>query len=425
MTETLQILLRSIVVCACPTALLFAMSGFKCRRKVVWMVYSVIVIAGAAICAALIFTAGVERMRQLYFLILMVPSLLFLLLATKDKPFQILFNFFTAVNAIYLTSILSHFALGVKEEPIWADALIRMAIFALLLYLFTRRLREPYRFIADNMQSGWRAIATLPFLFFALVMFLGLYPHIRTDNLMAVVFLYVILCMVYYVIYQVFRSTYTMLKVRSDNETLQTQILAFSGQAEALRRNEEQIRIYRHDMRHYIAQVSMLLQDGKTEAALQILGDFDQLAKKTKLPSYCENTTVNAILSFYYIQAQESGIQIDSNCSIPQALSIEPLELAMVVANALENAITACKKLPEQDRRISVLCISRPQFVLEISNTYDGHAQFDENHLPVTDKDGHGIGTRSILAFAKKHRAVIDYKADGALFQFRLLLSDH
>lgn len=422
--------LRQLVTNGFPVALIFAMSRFKCSRKTGWIVFSILAVLGTALNSILIFTVGPERMKQVYALVLLVPSLLFLLFATKDKPSQILFNFFTAINAVYLTSILSHFilngALDRENEMVWQDALVRGLIFAVILFLFVRYLREPYQFLATHMKkSGWRVLSVVPMLFFGLVMFLGLYPHVRTDNLPAVTFLYVILGFVYFIIYEVFHSTYSLLKIQGDNDALKSQVQAMDRQVEILRQNEEQVRIYRHDMRHYIADVTALLQAGETKEALRVLGGFDERNQRTELPVYCKDKTVNAILTFYFHQAKELGIEVACDCALPAELPVEAAELAMVFANALENAIHACRKLPDgAEKKITVRCVRSPVIVLEIANTYDGHVKLDENHHPVTEKEGHGIGTRSILAFVEKYDAVLDYKVDDKLFRLRVLINN-
>lgn len=422
--------LRQLVTNGFPVALIFSMSRFKCSRKIVWIVFSVITILGTAANSLLIFTVGPEGMKQVYALVLLVPSLLFLLFATKDKPSQILFNFFTAINTVYLTSILSHFilngALDREIEMIWQDALIRSLLFAIILFLFVRYLREPYQFLATHMKkSGWRVLSVVPMLFFGLVMFLGLYPHVRTDNLYAVTFLYVILGFVYFIIYEVFHSTYSLLKIQGDNDALKFQVQAMERQAEILRQNEEQVRIYRHDMRHYIADVTALLQGGETEEALRVLGGFDDRNRRTELPVYCKNRTVNAILTFYFQQAKELGIEAVCDCALSEELPVEAAELAMVFANALENAIHACQKQPDgAEKNITVRCVRNPVIVLEIANTYGGHVKLDENNQPVTAEEGHGIGTRSILAFVEKYDAVLDYKVDDKLFRLRVLINN-
>lgn len=427
---TVQTVLRQLVSNGFLVALIFAMSRFKCSRKTVWFFFAMIAVVGTAVNSALIFTTGSERMKQVYALVLLIPSLLFLLLTTKDRPSQLLFNFFTAINAVYLTSILSHFLLGGaldrEDSLIWLDALVRGVLFSVILFLFVRYLREPYHFLAEHMKkSSWRVLAVIPMLFFGLVMFLGLYPHVRTDNLLGVTFLYVILGFVYFIIYQVFHSTYSLLKIQHDNDTLLFQVQAMERQAEMLRQSNEQMRIYRHDMRHYIAGVITLLKDGDAAEALKVLGDFDELNQKTVLPDYCDNPTVNAILAYYLQQAEDAEIQVEAECYVPLELPVGSAELAMVLANALENAIHACGKLSgEQEKSIAVRILHVPHLVLEVVNTYDGEVQFDNEGLPAAKESGHGIGTRSIAAFAEKYGAVIDYQADETMFRFRLLVNN-
>ena len=425
-----QTVLRQLVTNGFPIALLFAMSRFKCGRRIVWLFFTGITVIGAAVNSTLIFTVGPERMKQVYALVLLIPSLLFLLFTTKDRPSQLLFNFFTAINAVYLTSILSHFLLGGtldrEDSLIWLDALVRGVLFSAILFLFVRYLREPYQFLAEHMKkSGWRVMSVIPMLFFGLVMFLGLYPHVRTDNLLGVAFLYVILGFVYYIIYQVFHSTYSLLKTQNDNDTLMSQVQVMERQAGMLRQSNEQVRIYRHDMRHFAAEITTLLKAGDTAEALKVLGDFDELNQKTVLPDYCDNPTVNAILAYYLKQAEEAGIRVEADCYVSANLPVKAAELAMVLANALENAIHACEKLPEErEKKIAVRILHTPHLVLEVANTYDGEAQFDSEGLPVARESGHGIGTRSILAFAEKYDAVIDYQADETLFRLRLLVNN-
>ena len=126
--HNIEIIFRQFVSCAAPVFLIFSMSDFKCKKRTAGIVLSGIIVLGTVICSLILFTVSTERMRQLYFIILLVPSLVFLLAATKDRLSQIFFNYFTAINVFYLTSIISHYLLGNKEEPIWADVLIRMII---------------------------------------------------------------------------------------------------------------------------------------------------------------------------------------------------------------------------------------------------------------------------------------------------------
>ena len=313
---------------------------------------------------------------------------------------------------------------GSDGEPIWGDALFRLVFFGLVFFLFVRYLREAYHFIAANMKRDWRVMATLPFLFFALVMFLGLYPHKRTDNLMGVVFLYVILCVVYFVIYQVFHNTYSLLKATSENDALKSQVEALHRQADAVSRNEEKIRVYRHDMRFITQAAASMLERGDVAGALRYLGESDAKLNETSFVHYCENTVLDALIAYYVERAQEQEIKVTAHMDLGGALPADEMELSTVFANALENAIHACAKLPDGAARyIELTAVSSPHFCIEIANTYTGQVAFDDEGFPVTQEPEHGLGTRSIAAFMKKYDAVYSYQLANGVFRFQFLIN--
>ncbi|MCI8512360.1 MAG: ATP-binding protein [Lachnospiraceae bacterium] len=60
--------------------------------------------------------------------------------------------------------------------------------------------------------------------------------------------------------------------------------------------------------------------------------------------------------------------------------------------------------------------------MFEIANTYEGTIEFTRGGLPVSNRDGHGIGMHSIMAFAEKHNAVCCFRAEGGWFKVQIAL---
>ena len=59
-------------------------------------------------------------------------------------------------------------------------------------------------------------------------------------------------------------------------------------------------------------------------------------------------------------------------------------------------------------------------FALE--NACDGTARLDSRGLPVADRRGHGLGTRSITAFCEKYGALCTYRLSEGWFSLRVVL---
>ena len=96
--------------------------------------------------------------------------------------------------------------------------------------------------------------------------------------------------------------------------------------------------------------------------------------------------------------------------------------MAIVVANALENAIHACMELPAGQREIRCKMVSTPGLMLEISNPCTGDLAFDGNGLPVTQRANHGLGVQSISAFCRKTGAVYRFNLIDGWFHLMLVL---
>ena len=75
----IQQILRMLITYAFPVALIFSMSRFRCRRRTMWLAFLLITLFGTAVSTFQFLYPGMERMKQLYALNLLVPCLIFLL----------------------------------------------------------------------------------------------------------------------------------------------------------------------------------------------------------------------------------------------------------------------------------------------------------------------------------------------------------
>ena len=179
-------------------------------------------------------------------------------------------------------------------------------------------------------------------------------------------------------------------------------------------RQEDVMRI-RHDLRHYNRVLLSLLENGETKKAEEMIVAQEGELLSTTLPAYCHNPVINAVLAIYLGRAEEQGIPVTHSVLLPPELTVEENDLAMLLANVLENAINASMKQPEDRRAISLsLQYHAPQYVLSVENRFDGVVVTGEDGLPVTAVQGHGFGMASLSAFQKKYRGEVAFsQQDG------------
>ncbi len=209
---------------------------------------------------------------------------------------------------------------------------------------------------------------------------------------------------------------------RVQADILSTQVSALEGRLETARAADEAIRIERHDLRHRLQTVAALVEKGESAEALAYIGASQERLDELQPERWCRNPVLDAILASYFQQARRQGIAVEASLAIPDELPVDPAELSTVFANALENAIHACAAVPAGERRIVCKCIHRPQLMLEVANTCAGEVPLGADGLPVADRRGHGLGTRSIAAFCEKHGAVCSCRAADGWFRLRVVL---
>ena len=183
----------------------------------------------------------------------------------------------------------------------------------------------------------------------------------------------------------------------------------------------QQDRALRHDRRHFEALLLSLLQDGKMGEVKEYLEE--RLSQEPRAAvRYCENPTVNAAISHYAAMAEREDIRVQVSANIPYNPGVDEMQLAIAISNLLENAINACKELPEGDRFIEIKASFKQQLLFEVSNACKGVVPLDEEGHPFTSKSGHGIGTRSVLAFAAQTDSLVKYIAGDGVFKVRMII---
>lgn len=362
-----------------------------------------------------------------YPLTIHLPVFLIFFCLSKYRGFRLLFNLLTAVFLCNLIALFGGLTSSAFNSNTIVSLLSRLALFPPILFFVIKIVRPLYLQMLDKLKKGWALFCLIPALSYASNYLLAIYPvniFARQESILPLLLSDAIIIAAYSVIIIFFRQTQRHFTIQNEQQLLNSQVHALENQLNAVSEAEKKTTILHHDMRHYIQNIAAILKSDGIVAAMGFLGQFDVMFEQKTITRYCENLTINAILNYYLELAKKQGVTVSTHLEIAEKMPVDGIELSAVFANAIENALVACEKLPkEAERFIELTCISKPHFVLEIANTYNGEVLLDRTGLPMSREEGHGIGTRSIDAFAKKHNAILDYQTENGLFKLRILMN--
>ena len=177
---------------------------------------------------------------------------------------------------------------------------------------------------------------------------------------------------------------------------------------------------YRHDMRHHFSLLQGLASKGRTEEIKEYLRTAQSDIDAITPIRFCENETVNLILSAFATKAKHSDIQLTVEAKLPDSLTFSDTELCSLLSNALENAIQATEKIANSDERHIKLRIfsKNNKLCLDIRNTYQTEPLFHQG-LPVSQEPGHGFGIKSMAHIVEKHGGVYRFSVEDGWFIFQ------
>ncbi|WP_022747869.1 sensor histidine kinase [Lachnobacterium bovis] len=210
--------------------------------------------------------------------------------------------------------------------------------------------------------------------------------------------------------------------------------LAFR-QKERFQRMEEQITIYeenetvirklKHDIRHFNRVLRSYIKEGEINKTLEYLDQIDGKLEDVNNTNYCENKLINGLLTVYVSHAKMSKCDIKVKAIVPENIAIDAIDLTSIIANAIENADEAVRRVEEEKRSIRVtLVYDAGKLKLEVKNTCAIDTKFNDDGLPISTKQvKSGIGTKNIKETAEKYGGFASFVQVNNLFILKAIIN--
>ncbi|MDF2472888.1 MAG: Histidine kinase, gyrase and HSP90-like ATPase [Anaerocolumna sp.] len=188
----------------------------------------------------------------------------------------------------------------------------------------------------------------------------------------------------------------------------------------------EEVRKIRHDMKNYIECAITLLHNKKHQEAMSYLESLGNNKMSFGTLIVVTNSDVfNAVLNSKIALCKQQGInikyQINGNIT-----AIAELDLSILLANLLDNAIEACMKIENGEILVKIY-EDRNYLIININNSINDSVLATNPNLisTKTDKHKHGLGTLSIKDIVNQYNGMVNYYEENGQFISDVWLKIH
>jgi hypothetical protein len=186
---------------------------------------------------------------------------------------------------------------------------------------------------------------------------------------------------------------------KSRLEIAHKQITMQKEHYDSLNNQMNEIKVIKHDINHFIGVMSTLAKEGEFNKLKKFLDEFCEKARFDSLPIFCQHSVANSIIGYNYLQAKQNGIRFESCCTINDHITISDSDLCIVLGNALENAIHACKQMKQNVTKFVHIesRLVNNQRLIKVMNSYNGCLNIkDGRYISLKGGSLHGLGIKNI-----------------------------
>ena len=326
---------------------------------------------------------------------------------TRDS--RALFMGLTASNYVIAGSLAASI-LHIYTESIFFSLVGSFFIHAAILLFLYIKIRETWlECYEKELVKGWWGLCLIPVFFYCGFCFLSFFPYTLYDNphnIYGTTMFIITMFASYVAVFQYVKSESDRIRINWENVLFETYIKGLESQYYLVEQAEKNLKILRHDMRHYSNMIDAFLEQGEYDEIKRVTEYINGVTDDNKVVKYCENIVIHSILSRMIEKASSLGVDIRLDAVVLKDVPVNDYELAAVIANLLENALIGVKDLEEKGRRYidaKIQC-TQEHLLIQIKNECEKDVIFDsQTGLPKSNMgNGHGLGMQSISAFSDK-----------------------
>ena len=212
-----------------------------------------------------------------------------------------------------------------------------------------------------------------------------------------------------------------------DRRTLEYQSDLLEKHCQEVQNMYRQTRGWRHDYHNHIQTMKAYLAMGKLQELDVYLNELDRDLTTVDTVVKTGNVMIDAVLNSKISLARQQDISVDAKAIVPKELdtAISEVDLSLIIGNLMDNAMEACMRIAEPERRFIRVYIDilKGQLYIYIMNAMEGELK-RKGKVYETFKDSrhHGFGLMRIDKVVDRYHGYLERENEEGVFATEVLL---
>lgn len=407
------------------------------RKKIIVLLISFMIIASFIFaCISFPFYATDNRYFQelttysnLYFTFIVILIVLFFIYVIKEQALKKILVVMMMIHygafVFTLSNMIFNFQMDYDSTMYgWDNNSLNLSIYMItapaIIYFMNRVLRDVLHAMAlKTVKRGCIYIIIALFLYCVCIYCLSSSTNNRINDMYLYVLLFATLItdVILYIMF------FSEAKISMQNETLIKQVDVFNSQYKKITSNIQETRKIRHDLHHHLNAIATLNSEGKSKELRDYLLQYTTIYQNMDAQKLCGSSAIDTILKYYIEKAQEENIQVKTKiANLDGNLGIDSIDITVLLGNAMDNAIHACKDIVASKIYITITK-KGSMLLIEIKNSCH-EDEIDSQNFRSTKKKGiHGYGITNMKTVCQKYDGEARYKVENNQFIAQFILT--
>ena len=213
------------------------------------------------------------------------------------------------------------------------------------------------------------------------------------------------------------------LRVRKELEAVQNVLQNQYVQYKQSRESIELINYKYHDLKH---QIAVLRSEEDPKKREEFLNRMEEEIRQYEAQNKTGNKVLDTVLTTKSLYCAKHGITFTCVADGTLLDFMDVMDICSIFGNALDNAIECELKIPEKEKRLIHVTVSKQKqfLILRFENYCEETLQYQEG-TPVTtkkEKEFHGYGLKSIQYTVNKYDGAVSMNLEDNWFELKVLI---